>query len=210
MTVLTTIVMVKSMRAFKWPFTQMQTKMVLEMTHRWSMDVPSPDKVDVGGDCDDIQFYAHPLMIELAMDSDNNCDGQIDEPGAYGEITWYLDADGDGYGVTGTTQVSCLEPQGYSSNDLDCDDSNDLVSPDVQEDCATLYDDNCNGVSNESGAIGETTWYLDADGDTYGTPDVHLIELCRPNRFCVQFRRLQRFIGPGYASWCRSLRWIGQ
>ena len=40
------------------------------------------------------------------------------------ETTWYLDADGDGFGDASATKSSCDQPAGYVSNTNDVDDSN--------------------------------------------------------------------------------------
>ena len=45
------------------------------------------------------------------------------------------------------------------------------MNPDASETCSTAYDDDCDGDTNDLGAIGGTTFYADADGDNYGDPD---------------------------------------
>ncbi len=57
--------------------------------------------------------------------------------------TWYLDADGDGYGQPEDCQISCQQPEDYVRNSLDCDDE-------------------------DPGSSAPTTWYLDQDSDGYG------------------------------------------
>ncbi|HEX6334751.1 MAG TPA: MopE-related protein, partial [Flavisolibacter sp.] len=65
--------------------------------------------------------------------------------------TFYRDLDGDGYGKlsSGTVQA-CTAPQGYVSNDTDCDDNNAAVNPGTTETCGNATDDNCNGALDES------------------------------------------------------------
>ncbi|HND28415.1 MAG TPA: MopE-related protein, partial [Myxococcota bacterium] len=66
---------------------------------------------------------------------------------------------------------TCAEPAGYPAMDnLDCDDTEVAVNPDRAEDCATAGDDNCDGDTNDLNADGCTEFYLDADGDGYGSP----------------------------------------
>ena len=52
-------------------------------------------------DCDDASAARHPGATEVCNMADDDCDGTVDE-GV--RPTLYLDADGDGYGVTATTQ----------------------------------------------------------------------------------------------------------
>lgn len=66
--------------------------------------------------------------------------------------TYYLDADGDGFGSL--SLLSCINPgSGYVAINGDCDDSQANISPLQIESCNTI-DDNCNGVVDEGCALG--------------------------------------------------------
>ena len=55
---------------------------------------------------------AHPGAEEVCDDLDNDCDGDTDED-ASDAATWYLDADGDGYGDADVSVADCDLPSGY-------------------------------------------------------------------------------------------------
>ena len=93
-------------------------------------------------DCYDLSAEAYPGGTEICDGLDNDCNGTEDEAGALGELTWYIDEDGDGFGVSESTTLSCQQPDGYADNTQDCDDDDIDVSPLGVETCATDYDDN--------------------------------------------------------------------
>ena len=84
-------------------------------------------------------------------------------------LTYYADADADGFGNSAVSQFSCTVPAGYVTNSTDCNDSNANVRPTAIEICNTI-DDNCNGQINEG--ISFITYYADSDGDGFGNPSV--------------------------------------
>ncbi|WP_147439760.1 MopE-related protein [Corallococcus sp. CA049B] len=115
-----------------------------------------------GTDCDDANADIHPGAEELCDGVDNNCvDGESDAPGMR---TWFLDQDGDGYGVA---VLACAEPAGQlAEQGGDCDESDATIHPGQSELRCDGRDDNCDGAKDEGLAI--LTWYRDADGDGYG------------------------------------------
>ena len=115
-------------------------------------------------DCDDGRAAVNPAAAESCNSRDDDCDGSIDEGVG---TTWYADTDGDGYGDSGSTSVACSAPSGYVSSSTDCNDRNSGVNPGANEYCDGV-DNDCDGSTDESGALDETTWYRDSDGDTYG------------------------------------------
>ena len=124
----------------------------------------------IDGDCDDNDAQINPDAEEICDGLDNDCDTLIDDDdNIIGIDVWYLDADGDGYGEPTVSVEACALPDGYSSNALDCDDSDAQINPDAEEicdgvdnNCDTLIDDDDNTISQGQ------TYYADADGDGYG------------------------------------------
>ena len=110
-------------------------------------------------DCDDNNADINPEAAETCDGMDNNCDGVIDE----GVLTtYYADADGDGYGHPDITTESCSAIAGFVEDNTDCDDSSADAYPGGEETCDGL-DNDCNGEVDETGAVGEVTYYTDAD-----------------------------------------------
>ena len=103
-----------------------------------------------GDDCDDAVPAVNPDADELCNSIDDDCDGDIDEDDALDAETWYLDADGDGYGVDTTTTAACTQPSGYAAVDGDCDESDGSVNPGAEEVCGDNDDDDCDGLDDES------------------------------------------------------------
>jgi hypothetical protein len=79
-----------------------------------------------GSDCNDNNVSIHPGATEICNNADDDCDGQIDE-GV--KTTFYQDADGDGFGNPSVTQQACSAPQGYVTNNIDCNDNSAAINP---------------------------------------------------------------------------------
>ena len=99
-----------------------------------------------GFDCNDADAAIHPGADEsdCSDPTDYNCDGSAA----------YADADADGW-------AACEE----------CDDRNAAINPDAVEICDDI-DNDCNSTVDDADAGLDTssasTWYMDADADTYG------------------------------------------
>ena len=91
-----------------------------------------------GRDCADNDASIHPDAQEVCgNDVDEDCDGALEV-----EATWYVDNDGDGWGVAGVE--SCGAPaENYVQTGGDCDDDDASWTP-------------------------ETIWYSDGDSDGFG------------------------------------------
>ncbi|MDH4471486.1 MAG: T9SS type A sorting domain-containing protein [Fluviicola sp.] len=117
-----------------------------------------------------------------------------DNVSVYGAInalpqqTYYVDADGDGFGDAAIDSMDCTAPAGYVSNNTDCNDNNADENPnavwyqDTDNDTfgnsavtltqctqpAGYVADNTDCDDNNSNVGGSITYYEDADNDTYG------------------------------------------
>lgn len=102
---------------------------------------------------------------------------QQHQPPARDTATYYKDSDGDGYGFATVSIRSPYQPNGFSANNRDCDDSNMLVNPGAMEICDGI-DNNCDGlIDNIAGSF----YYRDADNDGFGNQtDSLLAYTCLP------------------------------
>ncbi|HRG85788.1 MAG TPA: MopE-related protein, partial [Chitinophagales bacterium] len=138
--------------------------------------VPAAPYVLDNTDCNDGDMSINPGATEICNAMDEDCDGIADDGLTF--VTYYKDNDGDGYGagLYGTVTTCDGAPATYVDNDLDCEDFNAAINP-AADDVCNFIDDNCSGVADEGLPI--FTFYLDADGDTYGNPGATL-EACGP------------------------------
>ncbi|MCP4918596.1 MAG: hypothetical protein GY913_16965 [Proteobacteria bacterium] len=104
------------------------------------------------------------------------------DAGVSDSITWYIDYDSDGYGSTAYTAEQCDQPSGYVQDATDCDDGEADVNPGADEVCNDV-DDDCDGDTDEDSALDTTTWYEDADGDSYGNASVSDVECDQPSGY---------------------------
>ncbi len=93
-----------------------------------------------------------------------DCDDEDPTVGA--ERTWFVDADGDGFGGT-VTATQCQADAGLSAVGDDCDDANPAVYPGAPEVCNGA-DDDCDTVADDG--VEPPDWYFDGDDDGYGDP----------------------------------------
>jgi DNA-binding beta-propeller fold protein YncE len=123
------------------------------------------DGVEDGEDCSPFAPTIFPDAPELCNGLDDDCDDEVDEPGAEGCTDRYRDIDGDGYGDLNAPMVClCLpNPASYYTATVpgDCDDLKPQVNPGEQDICDGL-DNDCDGLTDE-------LTNLDTDGD--GIPD---------------------------------------
>jgi hypothetical protein len=116
-----------------------------------------------GADCDDNNSSVHPGAAEMCNGIDDDCDGQTDEgctacvdndSDGYGvncsagtdcddnnsaihaPVSYYRDADGDGYGDADNASEFCslTAPAGFVTDNADCDDTDDFLY-DICPDC---------------------------------------------------------------------------
>jgi len=117
-------------------------------------------------DCNDRDPSSYPGAFELCDFRDNDCNGIVDDSAA--PTLWYTDADGDGYGRTSDTLLSCMPIAGRVVRGGDCVDTNDRINPAAVDDCTGIAttDDDCNGTIDDDTT--PTAYFLDADNDGWG------------------------------------------
>ncbi|MED5373703.1 MAG: MopE-related protein [Myxococcota bacterium] len=106
--------------------------------------------VERGGDCDDHSADIHPDAAEVCNGVDDDCDGLSDDADdsldpSLGQ-SFFVDADGDGFGDEAQTTLACAVGPGRSTLSGDCDDSDpstypqagDVYGDGVDSDCDTL------------------------------------------------------------------------
>ena len=115
--------------------------------------------------------------------ADDNCNGQLDEPGALNQKTFKRDKDGDKYSAMGVSAVTACAPPSSEyvemstlfGQDNDCNDELAAQNPGAVDPCNGI-DDDCSGAADDDPAF-HVTYYVDADGDGHG-------DLSRPAAFC--------------------------
>ena len=126
----------------------------------------------IDGDCNDTDPNIKPGVVEVCDGLDNDCDGDVDDAdsGVVGQLTFYEDGDGDGFGGS-TSQTVCYQPQNYSTSSGDCDDTNAGINPSATEVCDGV-DNDCDGATDDadSGVVGQTVWYQDGVMDMVQVP----------------------------------------
>lgn len=130
--------------------------------------IANPNQMDMDGDgvgaacdCDDSELIGF------------NC--------SEGCITFFADNDGDGFGTPNITRVACTSPAGFVLSGTDCDDTNPNINPMAMEIPDNGIDENCNNSVDESNEA--INWFLDADGDGFGTPAFDSLAITQPNGY---------------------------
>ncbi|HLD33312.1 MAG TPA: putative metal-binding motif-containing protein, partial [Candidatus Nanoarchaeia archaeon] len=167
-------------------------------------------------DCNDDVAGINPGSAEICDNIDNNCNAQTDENV---KLSFYVDADRDGYGA-GAALLACTSLPGYVQSAGDCRDYDAYFNPGRVEVCDN-QDNNCNGNIDEGPQCGPQsfaatkiingrTYAINYDGTSW-------------NQFCIEKgMRYSRIEGvnrwnrqvaqynPNRGRWIiRSVRWPG-
>jgi len=106
--------------------------------------------IDVdGNELDGTSVTRRVCHQETCAGGDEDCDGEVDEPGATDCVLYYRDEDGDGYGVDGDGLCLCAPEAPFTAEaDGDCDDGDPALQAEDHDgdgvstcdgDCADLF-----------------------------------------------------------------------
>lgn len=111
-------------------------------------------------DCNDDLSAINPGADEVCDGGDNDCDDLVDSFDPDIDLstthTYWFDGDADGYGNPGLPSLSCTQPNDYTTNDLDCDDTDPTQ---------LAYD----------------SWVVDQDGDAVGAGAPSAVQCVPPS-----------------------------
>jgi hypothetical protein len=147
---------------------------------------PGNGFVRIIGDCDNSSAAINPSLAEICDGIDQNCNGLIDD--GIPKQNYYRDADGDGFGDLNVNtdpnnlnpRLDCVAPNGFVSNNGDCNDANASIHPNVSDPCNGINED-CDAQTDEDG--GGPTFFADVDNDGFGDPTVAQSACTRPIGF---------------------------
>lgn len=132
-------------------------------------------------DCDDSNILINSAATEICNALDDNCNADIDEGLIF--YTFFVDADGDGFGDSDTYLNSCFEEViGYVLDSSDCNDANNNMYPGAEEICNYL-DDDCDGIADDN--LTYILSFEDADNDNYGNIAVDSLSCELPDGFVL-------------------------
>jgi hypothetical protein len=130
--------------------------------------VQPSDTVAVPDDCDDEDADVHPGADEVCDGArDEDCDGTVDEDDAIDALTWYADADADGFGDASSTTTACTQPFGYTDDTADCDDTDGGVYPGAGDTYDDGVDGDCDGLDCEADWSGAAYFAVCPGGVTW-------------------------------------------
>ena len=113
--------------------------------------------------------------LHWTVDCDDG-DPSVGEPTVY-----YMDRDGDGYGIVTVENILCEPLVGWVTDTGDCDDLDPTVLPGGTEICDG-QDNNCDGLADDHDPAVDlstgTDFYADLDDDGYGDDSASLVRAC--------------------------------
>lgn len=137
--------------AFGFPSPLTPGEYLLTLTQSDSMDTDGDGVSDAMDNC-----IETPNSEQVDEDGDNvgaacDCDDSSDTGRScdLGCQPFYLDEDGDGFGNPLDSVRTCVAPDGYVSNNMDCDDTDEDINPEATELFSNGIDDNCDGLIDE-------------------------------------------------------------
>ncbi len=121
-------------------------------------------------------FYMNDTSKDISQDTIKTCG--VDLP----KKKFYLDNDHDSYGDNNHFVLECLQPEGYVTDNTDCNDKNPLINPGAEEIC-NGKDENCNLQADEGLKYFDV--FKDDDGDGEGDPE-HKKNVCSEEKGWVK------------------------
>lgn len=120
---------------------------------QWDLDGPGSFVFTVTGLTEWTGNHSLTVQLESPLNQVSESFGFSLEPGT----VWYADGDGDGYGDAAATTLACAQPEGYTSDATDCNDTSPMVYPGAPG-TEQGVDNNCDGFitgNEEAGCPGD-------------------------------------------------------
>ena len=92
---------------------------------------------------------------------------------------YYPDKDGDNFGSSWNVVYAPMAPTGYVSNNSDCDDT-PVTGASIYPGAFEIVDD---GLDQDCDGADLLTWYVDADGDGFGNPNIKITANSKPTGY---------------------------